>query len=157
MRHAAFALAFAHCASPVSLLSSRAGVATVSAEISTRVSGGADPLPVRGAGFEFVDIERALARAMSEAAFATGGLWKAMPGQSKQLLVELVADDAWQHGGDLGFWLAVRVTLKRDGGQARQTHLTCEATSGKPGEVAEVCLTQLGRDLKQWFETLAKE
>jgi hypothetical protein len=130
-------------------------------EVVSRGTAVPDPLPVRGSGFVYGDLESAIGMAVSTATapwaaahvdhpVARHGGWT--------VLVEVVGADAeLQRGGRLVVGLDVRATLRTRNGNVYlgQTQLGCHegglvsADQGAP--VVYRCMMRIGRDLAGWL------
>jgi hypothetical protein len=129
-------------------------------EVTTRLSGGADPLPVGGTNVAYTETQRLLGETVGSilAPWAARNETKRPSGW--QLLLELTRSQAEMRSGRLFVALGVRATLRARERQLAlaQTQVRCDqseiidAESGTP--VISHCVEQVARELRGWLDGL---
>ena len=133
---------------------------TVPLEVVTRSTAVRDPLPLRGTGIVYGDIEAAVGHAVSTATVPWADQHRKHPraGDGWQLVVELVNADADYSDGRVLFQLDVRATLRARAGNVylAQTHASCRqggiVPADKGAPVMYRCMMEVGHDLDGWLD-----
>jgi hypothetical protein len=139
-----------------------AATASPLVEVIPSLSGGSDPMPVRGGRFLFGDLAGATARFAAAAARPWAERHAADRPGGWQMLVEIVRSDAELDDWHLTVEIETRVTLRGARGPIHlgQTRGYCKVSdviSDEPGAGSRVvfqCLERMGRDLAGWLEGL---
>lgn len=131
---------------------------TVPLEVVTRSTAVQDPLPVRGSGVSYGDVEAALGHAVASATVPWAAAHRdAKGGGGWQLFVEITDANAEYDGGRVVFSMWVRATLRARTGNVylAQTQATCkqggfvEPERGAPVMIR--CMMEVGHHLEGWL------
>jgi hypothetical protein len=128
--------------------------------VVTRSTAVHDPLPMRGSGAVYSDVESALGYAIASATLPWANQHRAHPGARDgwQLFVEVTNADAQFDDGRVIFSVAVRATLRARAGNVylAQTQASCRqggvTAPDKGGPIMYKCMMEIGRDLDGWLE-----
>ena len=126
-------------------------------EVVTRGTAVPDPLPVRGSGVEYGDVEATLGMAVSSAGVPWAEAHQKQRPDGWQLFVELIHADAERDATRLIVTLDVRATLRGRAGMLylAQTQASCRQSGLVPpedgGPVVYACMQRIGRDLASWL------
>jgi hypothetical protein len=123
----------------------------------TRGTAVPDPLPVRGSGVVYGDVEAALGLAVSSATVSWAKEHQHDRPDGWQLFVEMTRAEAEASGDRLIVTLDVRATLRGRSGMRylAQTQAHCRqgglVEPEKGGAVVYACMERIGRDLTSWL------
>jgi hypothetical protein len=126
-------------------------------EVVTRGTAVPDPLPVRGSGVVYGDVEATLGMAVSSAGVPWAESHQKQRPDGWQLFVELIHADAERDGQRLIVTLDVRATLRGRAGMLylAQTQASCRQSGlvapEEGGPVVYACMQRIGRDLTSWL------
>jgi hypothetical protein len=128
-------------------------------EVIASVSGGSDPMPVRGGRIAYGGLTGATRQFVAAAARPWAERHLALRPGGWQLLVEIIRSDAETGAGGLTVELETRLTLRGTLGQIHlgQSRGYCKVTGAMTGDGAPVvfqCLERMSRDLAGWLEGL---
>jgi hypothetical protein len=132
-------------------------VRSIPLEVITRSTAVDDPLPVRGSGVTYADLETALGASVASAAAPWTTAHRQHRPAGWQLSVELTQAEAVADAQRLVVTLTVRATLRarEDGAFLGQTQATCRESGLFPadrgGPVVVACMSRIGRDLAGWL------
>ncbi len=131
---------------------------SVPIEVITRKNNSViDPLPVRGAGIAFGDVEASLGHAVASATVPWAEKNRGVRPEGWQLLVDLVQADALRRGEEVEVSFGVRATLRTRVGNhyIAQTQAHCRRSAAvEPRGAAPVvfdCMARVGRELSGWL------
>jgi hypothetical protein len=146
-------------------LLSAAGVPTTEAttvplEVVTRSTAVRDPLPLRGSGVAYGDIEAGLGHAISSAAVPWAESHRSARTGKKgwQLFVEVTNVDATYEDRRVIFSVGVRATLRARSGNVylAQTQASCRqggiAAPDRGAPIIYRCMMEVGHDLAGWLD-----
>lgn len=133
---------------------------TAPLEVVTRSTAVADPLPVKGAGIAYGDVEAAMGHSIASATvpWATRHRGASPKAEGWQLFVEITNADAEYDDGRVIFSVGVRATLRARSGNVylAQSQASCRqgglvgARKGAP--VMYRCMMEIGHDLAGWLD-----
>ena len=133
---------------------------TVPLEVVTRSTAVRDPLPLRGSGVAYGDIEAGLGHAISSAAVPWADFHRGdrTAKNGWQLFVEVTNVDAQFDGERVIFSVGVRATLRARAGNVylAQTQASCRqggiVAPDKGAPIIYRCMTEVGHDLAGWLD-----
>jgi hypothetical protein len=138
----------------------RTDATTVPLEVVTRSTAVRDPLPLRGTGVAYADIEAGLGHAISTAAVPWADSHRNHGTATKgwQLFVEVTNVDATYEDRRVVFSVGVRATLRARAGNVylAQTQASCMQGGIVPPEqgapIIYRCMMEVGHDLAGWLD-----
>lgn len=128
--------------------------------VVTRSTAVQDPLPVRGSGVSYADVEIGLGNAIASATAPWAAAHRKAKGSKEgwELFVELTNAKAQYSGDRIIFELGIRATLRTRSGYdyLAQTQLSCRqggvVAADKGAPVIYGCMMELGHDLSGWLD-----
>lgn len=128
-------------------------------DVVTKLAGARDPLPVKGASWQFSELEHAVGRAVMTGAAPWAEAHRAERPGGWQIQVDLIKSDAAVVDGQARTSLGVRATLRAVVGQVylAQTQSFC-MTAGLVRSEAEArdvlwrCIGNVGRNISGWLD-----
>ena len=132
---------------------------SVPLDVVTRLAGAQDPLPMKGSWWQFAELERAIGRAVTNAAAPWAEAHRSEREGGWQLQVEIIKSDAVLEGTQARMSLGLRATLRAIVGPVfiGQTQVF-SATAGvaknetEAREVLWRCIANLGRNVSGWLD-----